>query len=69
MEKKNKILPPSMPNFYRYEQPTGLKQNGFDFGEGYDIKTFTEQEAKEYAQMMYDTFLEHWKIRKDKSND
>jgi hypothetical protein len=64
MEKKNKILPPLMPNFYKIEERYGTKQQGFTTSTGYDIKDFTEDEAKEYAQMMYNTFLKHWKTRK-----
>ena len=55
-----------MPNFVRFKKEAGLKQDGFKIDEGFDIADFTEQEAKEYAKLMYDTFLKHWKERKNK---
>ena len=66
MEKSFKILPPTMPNFVRFERPSVLKQDGFKIEEGYDISNFTEEEAKVYAELMRKTFLEHWEIRKNK---
>jgi len=38
MEKKLKLLPPSMPNFISFEQLPGLRQDGFKrFGKGLKI--------------------------------
>ena len=67
MKKSFKILPPTMPNFVRFEKPSGLKQDGFKIEEGYDIANFTEEEAKSYAELMRKTFLEHWEIRKNQT--
>lgn len=64
MKKAIKIIPPSMPNFVRFEQPAGNRQDGPKELPGMDIADFTEEEAKEYAQLMYDTFLRHYKSRK-----
>ena len=66
MEKSFEILPPTMPNFVRFEKPDGLKQDGFKIDEGYDIINFTEEEANEYAELMRKTFIEHWKQRKNR---
>lgn len=67
MEKKFKVLPPSMPNFVRFEKEVGLRQDGFKIDEGFDIADFTEEEAKEYAELMRVSFLIHWANRKSKS--
>lgn len=66
MEKTFKVLPPTMPNFVRFEKPVGLKQDGFKADEGYDIANFTKQEAEDFAELMYRTFMEHWEKRKSK---
>ena len=66
MEKTFKALPPTMPNFVRFEKPAGLKQDGFKVDEGYDIANFTKQEAEDFAELMYRTFMEHWEKRKSK---
>lgn len=65
MEKIFKVLPPTMPNFVRFES-TGLKQVGAKNDEGYDIANFTKQEAEDFAELMYRTFMEHWESRKSK---
>jgi len=64
MEKTLKVLPPIMPTFVRFEKPAGLKQDGFKNYEGYDIANFTKQEAEDFAELMYSTFMEHWERRK-----
>ena len=60
MEKKFEVLPPSMPNFVRFKKVAGLRQDGFKVDEGFPISSFTKQEAEEYAELMYKTFMEHW---------
>lgn len=64
MEKKFKVLPPMMPNFVRFEKPVGLKQDGFKSDDGYPISNLTEEEAIEYGELMKQTFIKHWKIKK-----
>ena len=64
MEKKYKILPPSMPNFVRFEKQAQLKQDGFKVDEGFDIANFTEDEAIEFSELMAKTFLVHYDNRK-----
>ncbi len=64
MEKRFKVLPPRMPNYVRFEKEAQLRQDGFKVDEGFDIANFTEDEAIEYADLMYKTFLEHYKNRK-----
>ncbi len=66
MKIKFEILPPIMPNFVRFKQEAGLKQDGFKVDDGYPIKDFSLEEAKEYAQLMYDSFLKHWESKQDK---
>lgn len=65
MNKLFEVLPPSMPNFVRFKKEAGLKQGGFKVDEGFDIANFTKQEAEEYAELMYRTFMEHWAERKN----
>ena len=64
MEKTFKVLPPKMPNFVRFEKKANLKQDGFKVDEGFDIKNFTPKEALEFAELMKQTFLEHYQSRK-----
>lgn len=61
MKKEFNVLPPSMPNFVRFEKPAGLRQEGIKLGENYHIKNFTQEEAEEYGELMKQTFLQHWK--------
>ena len=61
MEKKFQVLPPTMPNFVRFKKEAGLRQDGFKTDDGFAIENFTEQEAKEYAELMRDTFMKHWR--------
>lgn len=60
MEKKFKILPPTMPNFVRFEMPAGEKQDGIKLDEGYDIANFTREEAEQYGELMKSEFIKHW---------
>ena len=64
MEKKFKVYPPMMPNFVRFEMRDGTKQDGIKSQEGFDIAKFTQEEAEEFAKLMHDTFIEHYKKRK-----
>lgn len=66
MEKRFEVAPPKMPNFVRFKKEKQLRQDGFKVDEGFDIANFTEQEAKEFAELMKTTFLEHWIKRKNK---
>jgi len=63
MEKAFELLPPTMPNFARFKKEAALRQDGFKVDEGFPIAKFTEQEAMEYAELMYKTFMEHWKSK------
>lgn len=64
MEKRFKVLPPMMPNFVRFKQEAGLRQDGFKVDNGFDIADFTQQEAEEFADLMRQTFMEHYAKRK-----
>jgi hypothetical protein len=67
MEKKFKVVPPTMPNFVRFEKESGLRQDGFKAVENFDIRNFTEAEAVEFGNLMKDEFIKHWKNRQLKS--
>ena len=64
MNKLFKVLPPTMPNFVRFEKEANLRQDGFKLDEGFDIRNFTDEEALEFAELMKTTFIEHWYRRK-----
>lgn len=64
MEKKFKVLPPHMPNFVRFEKEPGLRQEGLKVDEGFPITNFTKEEAYEYAELMKQTFINHWHKKK-----
>ena len=64
MEKIFKVLPPTMPNFVRFEKESQLRQDGFKVDDGFDIANFTKKEAQDFAELMYKTFMEHWEKRK-----
>ena len=65
MEKKFEVLPPMMPNFVHFKKEAGLKQDGFKVDEGFPISNFTKEEAEEYAELMYKTFMDHWRHKVD----
>lgn len=54
-----------MPNFIRFELSPGNKQDGIKTNHCYDIADFTQEEAEEFAEFMRQTFIEHWKKRKE----
>lgn len=65
MNKTLKIVPPTMPNFFRYEiRGSSQKQDGFKPDNGIPISTLTEEEANEFAEMMKEEFLKHWRLKK-----
>jgi len=60
MNIKLEVLPPLMPNFIRFKQEAGLKQDGFRLNEAFPISNLTMDEAYEYAELMKQTFIKHW---------
>lgn len=66
MEKKFKLTVSSMPNFISIERPAGLRQEGFSEGFKIDIVELTESEANEYAELMKNSFIEHYNNRKQR---
>lgn len=66
MEKKFEVLPPTMPNFVRFKNEVGLKQDGFKVNDGFPIQKFTAEEAIEYGELMKQTFIQHWKNKQTK---
>lgn len=60
-----KINPPLMPNFFSYESQAGKRQDGIQVeGSKIDVAELTEEQAKEFSELMKNTFMEHWKQRK-----
>ena len=54
-----------MPNFIPYEVPAGKRQDGFKPNSNHiPVSTLSEQEAKDYADVLRDAFIEHCKQKK-----
>lgn len=64
MERKLKIVPPTMPNFFHYEMPARPREEGFKPAPSIPIEELTEEEANEFAEMMKLEFLKHWNRKK-----
>ena len=67
MEKKFKLLPPTMPNFISMETPVGKRQDGIGEPRRISIAEFSEEEAEQYGELMKQTFIEHCKNYKLKN--
>lgn len=65
MKIEREILPPTMPNFIRFKQEPGRRQDGIKEGEVIDIADLTHQQAEEFADMMRRQFMEHYQQRKE----
>lgn len=63
MEKKFEVLPPTMPDFVKFKKEPGAREDGFKVDDGFPIENFTAEEAAEYAELMKQTFLEHWQSK------
>jgi hypothetical protein len=62
MERLRTIIPPQMPDYAYYESQPLPRQAGFNpENNQIPIETFTEDEAKEYAEMMKNEFIAHWR--------
>jgi hypothetical protein len=62
MEIKLNIKKPIMPSEIFIEQPIGKRQDGFNPSKGsIKVKDLTEEQAYEYAELMKQAFIEHWK--------
>lgn len=57
---KTPLLPPTMPDFARFKQEAGLRQEGFKVNDGFPIKDFTREEAEEYGELMKQCFIKYW---------
>lgn len=55
MEKKVKLLPPTMPNFIVIEGAQAATTNA-----SIPVKKLTATEAEEYGEFMKQTFIQHW---------
>ena len=64
MKKTFEILPPTMPNYVRFKKEPRLKQESLSTEEGFDVADFTEEEAREFAELMRITFIRHYIDRK-----
>jgi hypothetical protein len=60
MEKKFKLLPPTMPNFIAYEAAVRRRQDGVTWDTGLKVSDLSKEEAEEYAELMKQTFIVHW---------
>jgi len=59
------VKKPTMPNFILMEVPAGQRQDGFNPEAGkISITELDKKQAVEYAQLMFDTFVEHWREKK-----
>lgn len=65
MEKKFKIQPPTMPNFLIIEMPPKQRQDGVANNPTIPVKSLTEEEAEEYAELMRSEFMSHWQKFQD----
>lgn len=65
MDKVLKIAPPLMPNFFHYEIPPGSREDGFKLTHFIPINELSESEANEFAEMMKQEFIKHWKSKKN----
>lgn len=66
MEKKVKLLAPTMPNFIRIEQAPGKREDGIKQAYGFSIEELSGNEAIEYAELMKQEFLKHWRNKTSK---
>lgn len=58
MYKKIKLNSFSMPNFITLGNSIGKRQEGFKMS--IPVHELTEEEAKEYSELIKQTFMEHW---------
>jgi hypothetical protein len=63
MDKILKINPPLMPNFFQYQMPPGKREDGFKFNHSIPIGELSEEEAYEFADMMKNEFIKHWRSK------
>lgn len=68
MERALKIKTPHMPDVFQYEMPPGRREDGFQPYPQIPIEDFTEEEAVEFAEMMKQEFIKHWRNKKIKSS-
>ena len=69
MNIKFKLLPPLMPNFISYEVPAGKRQDGFkpDSNKIF-VGDLSEDDAKEYAEILKQEFIHHWKRKNEQKS-
>ena len=62
MEKKFKLLLPTMPNYISIDTgEIGKRQDGFVGHKQITVSFLTEKEAEEYGELMKQRFIRHWK--------
>ena len=64
MKYELELNPPLMPNFITFKAKVGKKEDGFKPSSAIPISDLTEEQAIEYAELMKQTFINHWKLRK-----
>lgn len=67
MKREIELLPPMMPNFISIKSEPRPRQEGIQLGNKIPITDLGEKEAEEYGELMKQSFINHWKLRK-KSN-
>lgn len=60
MEKKFKLLPPTMPNFLSLEMPAGRREDGIKEAPKISVSDLSKEEALEYGELMKQAFINHW---------
>jgi len=62
MEKKIKLLPPTMPNFITYDLGVlDMEKQGFQLDKmAIPVEQLSLEEAQEYAELMKTEFIHHW---------
>lgn len=61
MDKKFKMLPPTMPNFIAMEIPDS---NAYGKKPAISITQLTKEEAEQYGELMKQSFINHWEKKK-----
>jgi hypothetical protein len=58
MKYELELMPPMMPNFISF------KEDEVKSGHAISVSDLTEEQAIEYGELMKQSFISHWKLRK-----
>ena len=64
MKKNIELLPPLMPNFITYKLDGAVSESVTNAPK-IEVKSLSEDEANEYAELMAMTFRRHWRDKKN----